>query len=96
MKFTLNQLRKIIKEERDRVLSEAGRRGYHLEDCVIGQTYRVGYRNNSWSSTFMGWTIEDGQPKMNWEDEDGSSWQAYLYNGQFAVGSSADRLEILG
>ena len=61
-----------------------------------GNSYTLGSRNHTWKSTFKGWALEGGEPSMHWVDEDGTVWEAYLYNGVVSVGSSADPLKVLG
>jgi len=61
-----------------------------------GGTYILSYRNQTWNSTFKGWTLDGGEPSMNWVDTDGRSWEAYLYRGVVSVGTSADPLSVLG
>ncbi len=65
-------------------------------DPKPGNSYTLGSRNHTWKSTFKGWALEGGEPHMHWVDEDGTVWEAYLYNGVVSVGSSADTLKILG
>ena len=65
-------------------------------DPKPGSSYLLGYRNNTWTSTFKGWALEGGEPRMLWEDPDGMAWEAYLYNGVVSVGTSADTLKVFG
>ncbi len=65
-------------------------------DPKPGGTYILRYRNQTWNSTFKGWTLEGGEPRMHWVDTDGMDWEAYLYDGRVSVGTSADPLNVLG
>jgi len=76
--------------------SKQAARGVFPEMCKVGKTYNVGYRNSTEPCIFKGWKIDAGGPNMIWESVDGSGqWEAYMYNGYMAVGSSADKIVIL-
>ena len=62
----------------------------------IGKTYMLATRSNSWPATFLGWGISNGEPEMKWQDADGMTWEAYIYDGVVSVGSGALRLQIKG
>lgn len=62
---------------------------------TVGKTYTIGYRTQRWISTFLGWELQGGEPYMKWKDEDGTTWEAYIFDGFVAVGSSADPLLVL-
>lgn len=72
------------------------------DDCKPGKTYRLGYRSHTWTSTFVKWSLDHNGPRMHFKDvpdngpgeehEGGMEWEAYMYNGFMAVGSSADKL----
>jgi hypothetical protein len=63
----------------------------------VGKSYRLGYRTQTFEASFKGWTIENGEPYMNWADlKNGDEWSAYIYDGVVSVGSSADPLLIHG
>ena len=62
---------------------------------VVGKTYTIGYRAQRWASTFLGWELQGGEPHMKWEDADGTTWEAYIFDGFVAVGSSADPLLVI-
>ncbi len=65
------------------------------EQCKVGQTYKVGYRSYADPCIFRGWSLDDEGPRMTWEPVDGGSkWEAYMYHGYMAVGSSADKITI--
>ena len=94
MKITKRQLRRIIKEEKQRLMSES--RQVFLEDVVVGKSYNLGYRETTFTSKFNGWICDEKGPRMMWEDDEAGNWEAYMYKGYMAVGSSADRLKIFG
>jgi hypothetical protein len=100
MKITEKQLRQIIREERQKLVREAlpSKQRVFLEDLEPGVVYRLATSQGSLgTSEFVGWKIEDGAPRMMWLDpEDGTEWEAYLYNDEFSVGSSGLRLKVLG
>jgi hypothetical protein len=74
----------------------AGRQLYP-DDCKPGKTYKLGYRSNVWNSTFIKWSLDSDGPRMHFRDTDGGmEWEAYMYHGFMAVGSSADKLLVLG
>lgn len=75
-------------------LTEARGR-FYPEDCKTGMKYTVGYRNNTWDATFIGWEIKDEKPRMKWEDDEIGEWDAYMFEGRMCVGSSADELKII-
>jgi hypothetical protein len=63
----------------------------------VGKSYRLGYRTQTFEASFKGWTIENGEPYMNWVDlKSGDEWSAYIYDGVVSVGSSADPLKVYG
>lgn len=101
MKITEKQLRKIIREERQKLVSEAPRGRVHLEDLEPGGLYQVSigrqYVGDSlFSAEFVGWALGDGGPLMKWRDEDdGTEREAYLYKGVFSAGSSAEPISVL-
>lgn len=102
MKITKSQLKRIIQEElaalkqgSSATLNEAAAGRVYLEDVVVGQTYATGYRNMTWVSTFLGWECDASGPKMKWRaEDDGSEWEAYMFESKMCVGSSADPLVI--
>ena len=93
MKITKRQLRNIIKEEKNRIMSEAAR-VIHLEDVEVGKSYELGYRQHRFVSQFHGWLCDKDGPRMMWEDDEAGNWEAYMFRGYMAVGSSADKLLI--
>ena len=96
MKITKRQLKRIIKEEKQRLMSEARQGQVFLEDVEVGKSYNLGYRQTTFTSTFNGWICDDNGPRMMWEDDEAGNWEAYMFQGYMAVGSSADKLEIFG
>ncbi len=96
MKVTKRQLRRIIKEEKQRLISEARQGSVYLEDVVVGKSYNLGYLDRTFTSKFNGWICDDQGPRMMWEDDDAGNWEAYMYKGYMAVGSSANKLKIFG
>lgn len=95
MKITKRQLRRIIREEKARILAE-GRR-VDLEDVEVGKSYDLGYRRDvRFTAKFNGWELTDGGPRMKWENADGTQWEAYMFQGTMVLGSSADKLLIFG
>ena len=93
MKITKKQLRRIIREEKARILTEG--RQIDLEDVEVGKTYDLGYRTARFTAKFNGWFIERG-PRMKWESADDGEWEAYMFEGTMVLGSSADKLLIFG
>ena len=97
MKITERKLRSIICDEINEVSGRA--RKLYPEDCKHGYKYELGYRTHRWTSTFLGWHIynpgsgEDA-PRMQWTDDNGSEWEAYMFEGKMSVGTSADPLII--
>jgi len=71
----------------------------HIDDLKEGKAALVGYRAHQWRVVFMGWALrtENGRtdPVAKFRDEDdGMEWAAYLFEGKFCVGSSADQLKV--
>ena len=94
VKLTKRQLRKIIIEEKRRLMSEA--RQVYLEDVEVGKSYNLGYLDSKFTSKFNGWICDEKGPRMMWEDDEAGNWEAYMYKGYMAVGSSANKLRIFG
>lgn len=47
------------------------------------------------TAEFVGWKLGDDGPRMVWKDEDdGTEWEAYLYNSVFSAGSSANPMRV--
>jgi len=66
-------------------------------DPKKGETYEIGMPRYVFVSEFLGWVIENGEPRMKWKDvEDGGEWEAYLYDGVVSIGSSAHPLSVFG
>lgn len=65
------------------------------ERCEVEHTYLVGYRRHEFEAKFKGWVSRaDKTPRMKWADKDGTTWEAYMFNGVMSVGTSADPLMI--
>ena len=95
MKITKRQLRRIIREEKARIISEG--RAVDLEDAKAGKTYNLGYRRDvRFTAKFIGWELTDSGPIMKWENANGMQWEAYMFAGTMVIGSSADKLLIFG
>jgi hypothetical protein len=70
-------------------------RKLHIDDLGVNDRAQLGSRpSNRFVSTFLGWRIEDGAPRAHFVDDDGTEWDAYLFEGKFCVGSSADELRV--
>ena len=98
MKITESQLRRIIREEKRRLVEAPV--GVQLEDLEPGEMYQVLVKASYGGSSpvfaeFVGWKLGEGGPRMVWKDEDdGTEWEAYLSNSVFSVGSSARPLRV--
>jgi len=68
----------------------------YIDDLNPGDAAIVGYRNHRIPTRFVGWKLEDGKPRASFRDHDGMEWDAYMYEGRFCVGSSADELKVYG
>lgn len=88
----------IINENYNSNINEAAKKIFP-EDLIIGETYKLGYRKIVFLSKFLGWEIDEG-PIMKFVVVDEinpdhvTEWEAYMYKGYMAIGSSADKLII--
>jgi len=100
MKITEAKLRQIIREEKARMLKE-GRGRVQLEDVEPGVVYELSSKGaygpaNSWTAEFVRWDVDSQGPRMVWRDtDDGTEWEAYLFESVFSVGSSATPLQVI-
>jgi hypothetical protein len=77
-----------------------------LDDLRIGDTAKLGAKgtDHTWSAIFLGFSLDERSngfpptPRATFRDVGDSwddTWEAYLYEGRFCIGSSAQELKVL-